>query len=159
MIELYQQTLTQHSNHPIGLMRPIAATHRAEGYNASCGDELTFSLQIEKSTQRILDISFNCDCCAICKASASALCELVIDQDIQYIQQQASELDRQLNGMSSLADQDTLALSSKLTFLVPVKNHLSRINCALLPWQTVIKACGTPVAEQSQQSQTIQEAG
>ena len=144
MIELYQQALKEHNNNPVGLAKSIQATHTAEGYNASCGDEITFQLKISQNNQQIIDISFDCDCCAICKASASALCVVCHGRDIRYLEQQTNLLG-QLLSHTTQDENTTLKLASQLGFLIPIRKHISRHNCALLPWQTALNACAHPV--------------
>lgn len=144
VIELYQQVLKQHNNNPVGLAKSIQATHTAEGYNASCGDEIIFSLKLSNDFKTITDISFDCDCCAICKASASALCAVSEGRDIDFLKQQTSLLTQLL----SQPEQQLTAenLETKLEFLIPIRKHISRHNCALLPWQTALEACACPIS-------------
>jgi len=143
VIELYQQALKEHNNNPVGLAKSIRATHTAEGYNASCGDEITFHLDISNDGNQIIDISFDCDCCAICKASASALCSLTEGQEVTFLMQQTQLLGQLLNQLED-PEPTNPKLEKALSFLVPIKKHISRINCALLPWQTALKACNSP---------------
>jgi nitrogen fixation protein NifU and related proteins len=155
VIELYQQALKQHNNNPIGLAKSIQATHTAEGYNASCGDEITFQLQLSKNQLHINDLSFDCDCCAICKASASVLCQIANGQDVAWLKQQSALLTeslQQANEQSSIKKN----LAQPLNFLLPIKQHISRINCALLPWQTALNAARQPLLQtQNQHTESI----
>ncbi len=143
VIELYQQALKQHNSNPVGLSKPIQATHTADGYNASCGDEITFSLELSSDHKNIIDISFECDCCAICKASASALCAVSEGRDTDFLKQQ-TDLLIQLLGLA----QPHVTIENfekQLEFLLPIKKHISRHNCALLPWQTALEAIACPI--------------
>ncbi|MFY8216429.1 MAG: iron-sulfur cluster assembly scaffold protein [Chthoniobacterales bacterium] len=52
------------------------ATHRAEGYNALCGDEVTVEAIVKDGV--VESVQFQASACAICTASASIMtCEAV----------------------------------------------------------------------------------
>ena len=51
------------------------ATHRAEGSNPLCGDEMTVYLTL--AGERIESAAFQCTCCGISMASASIMTESV----------------------------------------------------------------------------------
>ncbi|MBZ0166798.1 MAG: iron-sulfur cluster assembly scaffold protein, partial [Candidatus Omnitrophica bacterium] len=68
---LYQQLVIQHSQHPQNYREIPDPTHSAKGYNRVCGDAITIYLKV--ANDRITDVSFQGDCCAVCKCSASLL--------------------------------------------------------------------------------------
>ncbi|WP_444994845.1 iron-sulfur cluster assembly scaffold protein [Aliikangiella sp. IMCC44359] len=132
--KLYQNEIKQHARNPIGNKLRFIPTHQAEGYNPSCGDELNIYLQIENTpTQQIINIGFDSDACAICTASASLLCEHSQEKNISQL-----KADTQLltNALKSKAPLNIPALNC----LINVAEHPSRINCALLPWDTLLQA-------------------
>ncbi len=143
MDKLYQDALKAHYSTPTGQNRNINATHSSEGYNASCGDEICIELQLNETT--IEDIAFESDSCAICTASASILCEVIKQKDLDCIPTIYHQLQAALNNTTS----DTADLPhQQLEILQPIKQYPSRINCALLPWQTVIEALKSPINSQ-----------
>jgi len=148
---LYQQeTLKALYTSPVGKDRPICATHRYEGYNASCGDEISLFLQIGESDS-IDDMAFQSDCCAICTASASLLCQISIGNDRNSLESDFQRLEYLLNHQSSISTEK----SNKFECLLPISHHPGRINCALLPWQAAISAFYSPIKIQVKQATKI----
>ncbi|TQV85044.1 Fe-S cluster assembly sulfur transfer protein SufU [Aliikangiella coralliicola] len=150
--QLYQQTIKQHSQSPIGANAQFTPTHQAEGYNPSCGDELDIYLQLEPtksaSTTQIKAIGFHSDACAICTASASMLCEHSEGKTVEELQKCVDDLSISIKNRTTLSE--SLCTSSPLNCLTAVSAYPSRINCALLPWQTLGRALQT--AQKSTQS-------
>jgi len=141
MDNLYQTALKSHYSKPIGLNRRICVTHCSDGYNASCGDEISITLQIRENI--IDDIAFESDCCAICTASASIMCKISKQKDLTALELFYQQL---LVALRPLADNiDTP--HQELKILQPISQYPSRINCALLPWQTAIEAMNSPIDE------------
>ena len=138
MKQLYQELLKTHYTSPIGLNLPIEPTHIAEGYNATCGDEITIKVKVCDSGNFIKEIAFESDSCAICNASASILCQEVLSKDTnsvkQYFHYLMSEFEK---AKFSAID---IPIPEQLDSLVSVNAYPTRINCALLPWQTAIDA-------------------
>lgn len=141
MDNLYQNALKTHYSAPIGLNRSINSTHSAEGYNASCGDEITVSLQINENT--INNIAFESDSCAICTASASILCEISMQKDLSSLRSLYQQLQHLLH-----RTENTELFHHKLKILQPIRQYPSRVNCALLPWQTLFQAFESPFPTQ-----------
>ena len=141
MNNLYQDGLKVHYSNPTGQNRKIDVTHRSEGYNASCGDEIWIELQLNENT--IDDISFESDSCAICTASASILCEFSKHHDRESIQSVYRQLRNSLN--QDLTSNDGILLHPQLEILQAISQYPSRINCALLPWQTAKQAFDSPI--------------
>jgi len=142
MENLYQDALKAHYKSPIGFNREISVSHQSDGYNASCGDEISLFLQID-ANNTIVDIAFKADCCAICTASASILCQLSTNSNLATLNSCHQYLKQQLNNQAG--ENITQIDITEFECLLPVANHPSRINCALLPWQTAIAAINTPI--------------
>ena len=150
MKNLYQAALKVHYTNPVGRNRQICPTHQYDGYNASCGDEISLFLQIG-ADDSIQDIAFQSDCCAICTASASLLCQISIGNDRNALESDFKNLEYLLNHQSSNA----IEKSSKFECLLPIGHHPGRINCALLPWQAAISAFYSPINTQVSQAAKI----
>jgi len=140
MENLYQDALKAHYKSPVGLDCDIKVSHHFDGYNASCGDEISVFLRIGNA--HIIDIAFKTDSCAICTASASILCQLSVGISLAALKSDYQNLKQRLNNQSP----EEISLDpSKFECLLPVSHHPSRINCALLPWQTAVAAINSPV--------------
>jgi len=138
--QLYHEVIKQHSRSPIGAGKKMASTHGADGYNPSCGDELNIYLELNADTPEaeIKSVGFNADACAICTASASLLCQHSAGKTVAELLTDIQAFAQSLNQKSPVPIQSLECLSA-------VVKHPSRINCALLPWQTLRKAMSTPI--------------
>jgi nitrogen fixation protein NifU and related proteins len=130
--QLYAETIKRHNQSPVGKNACFAVTHAADGYNASCGDELSLYFQLTDNEQ-IGDIGFTADACAICTASLSLLCEHSKQRNIAQIRQDIQTISEAINHNKSISIKPLNCLSG-------VSAHKSRINCALLPWHTFARA-------------------
>jgi len=74
--DLYQDIILDHNKRPRHYGALADYTHTAEGYNPICGDKLTIFLVLKED--RIEAVQFEAACCAICKASASMMAEVLI---------------------------------------------------------------------------------
>src|SRR5688500_5714959 len=73
--DLYQQVILDHSRRPRNFHKLDLANRTAEGHNALCGDRVTVYLLIDNGV--IKDVSFLGEGCAISKASASIMTEIL----------------------------------------------------------------------------------
>lgn len=83
-MDLYQEEILEHYKHPLNHGQIDNADRVQAERNASCGDELTFYLNIQDN--RIADIKFNGTGCAISQASASMLTEEIKGKALEDIQ-------------------------------------------------------------------------
>ena len=70
--ELYQEIIMDHNRNPRGFGEIADATHFADGYNETCGDEVCVGVKIKDNI--IEKINFSGQGCAISRASASMMC-------------------------------------------------------------------------------------
>jgi nitrogen fixation protein NifU and related proteins len=133
--ELYQQVILEHNKKPRNQGVCDPATHKAEGHNPLCGDQLSLSLQI--SDGRIEDVKFTGHGCAIDTASASLMTTAIKGKSVEEAETMAKEFREMIRG-----DLDTSAPHSlgKLTLFQGVKDLPSRVKCAVLPWATLSSA-------------------
>ena len=73
--DLYQEVILEHSKAPRNFRRPASANHEAEGYNPLCGDHC--SIYIDMEGDKINEIGFQGSGCAISRASASMMTQMV----------------------------------------------------------------------------------
>src|SRR5690348_262910 len=76
--DLYQEVIVDHSMHPHNFHAMADASQKAEGYNPLCGDQVTVYLKL--AGDKIQDVSFQGNGCAISKASASVMTDVVKDK-------------------------------------------------------------------------------
>jgi nitrogen fixation NifU-like protein len=116
MDDFYREEILEHYTHPrhYGTLENPDITH--EENNPLCGDRIRFDIQLDGDGQTVKDVRFSSVGCAISKASASMISDLVIG--------------RTLDEIKDLTKEDVL---DELGIdLGPV-----RLKCALLPLKVV----------------------
>jgi nitrogen fixation NifU-like protein len=76
---MYEETLLQLSKDPRFRVSESIPTPLSERRNPACGDEV--ALQADISNNKIRNLKFQAQGCAVCVASASAMCELLNECD------------------------------------------------------------------------------
>jgi nitrogen fixation NifU-like protein len=77
MYDMYQEVILQHYRAPKNFGPLPDADHVGEESNPLCGDHITVRLKVDPSTEKISEVRFEGDGCAISVASASMLTEKV----------------------------------------------------------------------------------
>lgn len=137
---LYRETILEHAGAPVGFGSGLAATHRAEGRNARCGDHVQVSLAVRE--RRVDDLGFDGESCAICTASASLMCATMTGRPVAELEETAHRLVHALDHPNP--EPRDAALPEALQPLLGVRAHPARLKCALLPWITALEAVATP---------------
>jgi nitrogen fixation NifU-like protein len=139
-MELYQEVLLQHSRRPRNYGPLPAATHRAEGLNPLCGDEITVELALEEGVVR--EAKFTGSACAICTASASILTLEVAGQPVDQAKELASAFRK-----FTISGEPTpvIAQRPRLEVMGSVHKFPQRVKCATLPWETLVAATEHPI--------------
>lgn len=133
--ELYQEVLLQHSRHPRNYGPLEHATHRAEGYNALCGDEVTIEAIVNDGV--VEAVQFQASACAICTASASIMtCEAVRLSEPAVIDLAQNFRKLATDGVADSAIEGRTALDVMGT----IHRFPQRVKCATLPWETLTAA-------------------
>ena len=125
--DLYQALILDHSKNPRNFGK-VDATHKIDANNPLCGDHLTLYLDVEDNIVR--NISFEGDGCAISKASASIMTEVLKDKNIDDI----LSIVENVNLMFQGKEYQKSDLLKKITALQGVSKYPSRIKCASLSW-------------------------
>jgi nitrogen fixation NifU-like protein len=130
--ELYQELILEHSKAPRNFRQPAGANQSAEGYNPLCGDHFTVYLEMDGDSIR--DIGFQGSGCAVSKASASMMTQMVKGKS----KPEAERIFRQFRDMvaghpSANAEGDL----GKLTVFAGVAKFPARVKCATLAWHAL----------------------
>ena len=129
---LYQEVILDHNKKPRNYGTLGNASHQAEGHNPLCGDHLSVTLNLDG--ERIDDIAFQGESCAICKASASMMTATVkgrMRADAETLIQEFRDMaigKLDLNGHHHLG---------RLAVFAGVRDLPTRVKCAILPWHTL----------------------
>jgi nitrogen fixation protein NifU and related proteins len=128
--ELYQEVILDHNRRPRNF-RTIEEGRHAEGYNPLCGDRLTVYLRIQGD--RIQDASFQGSGCAISKASASLMTDIVKGKTIA----EAEALFERFHRLITRSADDPVDDLGKLSVFAGVRQYPARVKCASLAWHTL----------------------
>jgi len=130
LAELYQSVIVEHDRNPRNFRVLEAASHRAEGRNPLCGDEVAVELRVDDAG-RIADIGFQGRGCAISRASASMMTTALKGKTVA----EARELfDRFHSMLTAGAEQPDIG---KLEVFRGVAQYPMRVKCATLPWHAM----------------------
>ena len=132
--DLYRDVILDHNRHPrnFGDLSPANAT--IEGFNPLCGDRLTLRLQL--TDDRIADIRFEGQGCAISTASASLMTEAVKGKTRAEAEQLFERIHELLTDDAAPVDEQL----GKLAALSGVREFPARVKCASLCWHTLATA-------------------
>ena len=136
--ELYRDVILDHNRSPrnFGALPPPART--AEGHNPLCGDRLALYVDVEED--RIRDLKFEGQGCAISMASASLMTEAVKGRT----REEAEQLIEAVHDLLTRAEHAPDANLGKLAALSGVQEFPARVKCATLSWHTLKAALGAP---------------
>jgi nitrogen fixation protein NifU and related proteins len=132
--------ILDHNRKPRNFGRIEPADSRAEGHNPLCGDRLSVFVVLEG--ERVADIRFEGQGCAISTASASLMTEAVKGKDRTTIR----ELFGKMHALLTRPDAAPDAALGKLAALSGVREFPARVKCASLCWHTLNAALEHGVA-------------
>lgn len=131
--ELYQSLILDHNRSPRNFGTLEGADRHAEGYNPLCGDQVALDLRLEGD--RIADIKFSGNGCAISKASASLMTTAVKGKTLA----EAEALFAGFHGLvtGSAVPEDPKKTLGKLAIFAGVAEFPVRVKCATLAWHAL----------------------
>jgi nitrogen fixation NifU-like protein len=130
--DLYQQIILDHNRRPRNRGRLPAANRVAHGDNPSCGDQCSVFLRLDGD--RIADVSFEGEGCAISQASASVMTTRIKGKTAAEARALFEDFHRII---SSGHAPDEL---SDLAAFAGVHAYPARIKCATLAWHAALDA-------------------
>jgi nitrogen fixation NifU-like protein len=138
LIDLYRDVILDHNRRPRNFGALESADASVEGFNPMCGDRLTVRLKMDDD--KITDIRFEGQGCAISTASASLMTEAVKGRT------RADAL-RLFDRVHELLTDDAAPPADelgKLAALSGVREYPARVKCASLCWHTLASALRSP---------------
>jgi nitrogen fixation NifU-like protein len=129
---LYQEVILDHNKKPRNYGTLDKASHHAVGHNPLCGDHLDIELNLEG--ERMDNIAFHGESCAICKASASMMTTAVKGKARSDAETLIKEFREMATGTLNLNEDHHLG---RLTVFAGVRDLPTRVKCAILPWHTL----------------------
>ncbi len=130
--ELYQEVILEHSKNPRNYRKLESANRAAEGYNPLCGDHFHLYLRLEGD--RIADIGFEGNGCALSKASASMMTAAMKGKTAAEAESLFSRFHGMITGKNDSGD------LGKLSVFQGVSEFPVRVKCVSLAWHTMVAA-------------------
>ncbi len=129
--DLYQEVILEHSKVPRNYRVMAEADHKAEGFNPMCGDRFTVYLHMDGDAIR--DISFQGSGCAISKASASMMTQILKGKTRADADALFGKFHDLVTGHGRPSDEEM----GKLAVFSGVSEFPARVKCATLAWHTL----------------------
>jgi nitrogen fixation NifU-like protein len=129
--DLYRDVILDHNRSPRNFGRLEPADAAAVGHNPLCGDSLSLTLRL--AGDRLSEVRFNGQGCAISVASASMMSEAVSGKTLAEVETLYREVHALL---TEPAHVPTVPLG-KLMALGGVREFPARVKCASLCWHTL----------------------
>jgi len=130
LTDLYREVILDHNRQPRNFGRLDPHDAEARGHNPLCGDRLTITLN--RDGERIADLRFEGNGCAISMASASLMTEAVKGRSRAEVEALFQRVHALLTAQG--ASPDGLG---KLAVLSGVREFPARVKCASLAWHTL----------------------
>jgi nitrogen fixation protein NifU and related proteins len=130
--DLYQELILEHSKAPRNFHDLAGANHKADGNNPLCGDQFTVYLHMDGDAIR--DISFLGAGCAISKASASMMTQIVKGKSRGEAEKIFERFHNLVTGHEAVREGEDLG---KLAVFSGVSEYPARVKCATLAWHTL----------------------
>jgi len=133
--ELYQEVILDHSRKPRNYRAIEGADRVALGHNPLCGDRVTIYVKLDGD--RLADVAFEGQGCAISKASASLMTETLKGRSRAEAEVLFEDFHELVTGEAS---PDRTKELGKLAVLEGVSDFPIRVKCATLAWHTLRNA-------------------
>ena len=138
--ELYQEIILDHGKNPRNKGKCIGYSHDAQAHNPLCGDKVHVYLKLDND-QKVMDMSFEGEGCAISLASASILTETLKGKDLSFTKKVSEDF------LNMVKNKTTITLNSltedqitTITSLSGVQEFPMRVKCATMVWHTFLSA-------------------
>lgn len=132
--ELYQTTILDHNKNPQNFRVLESSNRQSEGHNPLCGDKLKLYLELD-GDDRIADIGFQGEGCAISTASASLMTQAVKGKT----QEEAEKIFEGFHQLvtTPMGQDPSVDGLGKLAVFSGVREFPMRVKCATLSWHTL----------------------
>ena len=138
--ELYQEIILDHGKNPRNLRKTENFNKDAKGHNPLCGDKVHIYLKLDEKN-KVEDISFEGQGCAISMASASIMTDLIKGKEENEVKEIVEDFLEMIKEKPDLKSQKLKKdEKTKLMCLSGVKQYPMRVKCATLSWHTLISA-------------------
>jgi nitrogen fixation NifU-like protein len=131
--ELYQEVILDHNKNPRNFREIESATNTADGNNPLCGDALR--VYVEMEDDKVKDVAFKGSGCAISKASASMMTQVIKGKTKADAEVLFDEFHKMVTGELDIEEDENHL--GKLKIFAGVLEFPARVKCASLSWHTL----------------------
>ncbi|MGP4977118.1 Fe-S cluster assembly sulfur transfer protein SufU [Brachybacterium tyrofermentans] len=132
---LYTELVIEHDKRPLhaGLREPFQA--EVHHVNPTCGDEITLRLQLSGhgEEQRIEDVSYEAIGCAMSRAAASIMADLLIGRTVAEVAPVREHFEAAIGSRGRIEGDEDL-IGDGVALLGAAK-FPARVKCVLMPWK------------------------
>lgn len=130
---LYTELVIEHDKRPLhaGLREPFDT--EVHHVNPTCGDEITLRLRLAEGGERIEDISYDAVGCAMSRAAASMMADLLIGRTIEEVAPAQDHFEAVMRSRGRLEGDEDL-IGDSIALLGAAK-FPARVKCVLMPWK------------------------
>ena len=132
---LYTDIVFEHDKRPLhaGLREPFEA--EVHHVNPTCGDEITLRLHLvhDGDATRVEDLSYEATGCAMSRASASIMSDLMIGRTLEEIEPVAAHMDQVMHARGKQTGDEELI--GDAVALVGASKFPGRVKCFLMAWK------------------------
>jgi nitrogen fixation protein NifU and related proteins len=135
--DLYQQVILERYKKPRHKGKTEPADRYQKGHNPSCGD--TIELTLKLNGDRIEDVKFEGEGCAIAMSSADLMAEALQGRTLAEAEEMVQRFQAMMKGEAEFPTE-----FRKLNVMQGVAQFPVRIKCANLSWHTLKAALESP---------------
>ena len=131
--DIYTELILEQSRNKRNRRELENPTHEELGHNPSCGDEITLQLRVVDN--KIEDMSYTGQGCAISQASTSIMIDTVKKLTLDEALLLCNKFIAMVKG--EVADENELEDLGDAVVFENIQNLPARVKCAVLPWYTL----------------------
>ena len=130
---LYAELVMEHDKRPLhaGLREPFTA--EVHHVNPTCGDEITLRLQLSGDASLIEDVSYEAIGCAMSRASASIMADLLIGHGVEEVEPVRTHFEQAIGSRGRIEGDEELIGDG--VALMGAAKFPARVKCVLMPWK------------------------
>ena len=139
--DLYQQVILEHYKKPRHKGKTDPVHRHQRGHNPSCGDTIELTVQLNDTGDRIEDVKFEGEGCAIAMASADLMAGALRGKEVGEALSMVQRFQSMMKGQDEFPKE-----LRKLNVMAGVAQFPVRIKCANLTWHTLKAALESPTS-------------
>ncbi|MGG6298010.1 Fe-S cluster assembly sulfur transfer protein SufU [Leptolyngbya sp. AN02str] len=130
--DLYQQVILERYKKPRNKGKTNPIDRYQKGHNPSCGDTIELTLKLDAAGDRIEEVKFDGEGCAISMASADLMAEALRGKKVEEALSMVQRFQAMMRGEDEFPQE-----LRKLNVMQGVAQFPVRIKCANLSWHTL----------------------